>query len=115
MTPPLTALRRLPPLIRFMLAHGVVGFGLSALAMLALFWSDLGGIATLMQKSDLAPVPALLLWFFMGLTFGSVQIGTAVMLLPYPDDENGRDGGHRARPPLLAALAVPVRVTPRRG
>jgi hypothetical protein len=54
-----------------------------------------------------------LLWFFAGLTFGSVQIGTAVML------QDGRDdaprGGRRLRLPRLAA-PVPARVVAaRRG
>ena len=46
-------------------------------------------------------LPALLLWFFCGLTFGSVQIGAAVMLLGSDDDEPR--GGTRI------PVAIPVR------
>jgi len=51
-----------------------------------------------------------LLWFFTGLTFGSVQIGAAVML----DDGSDRPaGGRRLRvPPALVPVRVPAR--PRR-
>jgi len=46
-----------------------------------------------------------MLWFFSGLTFGSVQIGAAVMLQDRPDDTPR--GGHRQR---LRLAPVPVRV-----
>jgi hypothetical protein len=52
-----------------------------------------------------------LLWFFTGLTFGSVQIGAAVML------QDGRDdaprGGRRQRLPLVPAPARAVLRAPR--
>jgi hypothetical protein len=99
------SLRRLPVAVRFMLLHGLVGFGLSTLFVAAVLWSDPGGVGQLILKQGGIPVIAML-WFFTGLTFGSVQIGVAVML------QEGRDdaprGGRRQRPrPIL----VPVRAT----
>jgi hypothetical protein len=91
---------RLPVAVRFMILHGLVGFGLAAVFVAALLWADPGGVGQLILKQGGAPVIALL-WFFTGLTFGSVQIGTAVML------QDGRDdtprGGRRLR-------LVPARV-----
>lgn len=110
---------RLPPIpvaVRFMVLHGLIGFGLSALFVGAVLWADPGGVGALILKHGGAPVIALL-WFFSGLTFGSVQIGTAVML------QDGRDdaprGGRRLRLPQVLRwppAAVPARVAAgRRG
>ncbi len=98
------SLRRIPPAVRFMVLHGLVGFGLSALFVAAVLWADPGGVGTLILKHGGIPVIAML-WFFSGLTFGSVQIGTAVMLQDRPDDTPR--GGHRQR---LRFAPVPVRV-----
>jgi uncharacterized RDD family membrane protein YckC len=98
-------LRRIPVAVRFMVLHGLVGFGLAAIFVAAVLWADPGGVGSLILRHGGLPV-ILLLWFFTGLTFGSVQIGTAVML------EDGRDegprGGRRFRlpQPLRPARAV---------
>ncbi|MEO3470769.1 hypothetical protein AAFN86_02800 [Roseomonas sp. CAU 1739] len=101
------SLRRMPTAVRFMVLHGLIGFGLSALFVAAVLWADPGGVGQLILKQGGIPVIAML-WFFSGLTFGSVQIGTAVML------QDGRDdaprGGRRQR---LQAVPVPVRVPAR--
>lgn len=70
--------RTLPRLIA---VHGGAGFGISALFMGLILWGDPAGLAALLRHADGHPWPLLLLWFFCGLTFGSVQIGNAVMLL----------------------------------
>jgi len=51
--------------------------------------------------------PALVLWFFVGLTFGSVQIGAATMLM----EDRNRPGPHRGIgvPALLAPALLRVR------
>ena len=98
--------RRIPVAVRFMLLHGLVGFGLAAIFVGAVLWSDPGGVGRLILREGGLPVIALL-WFFTGLTFGSVQIGAAVML---QDGRDGPRGGRRARlpsPPLR--VAVPAR------
>lgn len=99
-------LRRIPVAVRFMVVHGLIGFGLSAVFVAAVLWSDPGGAGGVILKHGGLPVIGLL-WFFTGLTFGSVQIGAAVML------QDGRDdaprGGRRLRPRLPPLLAVPAR------
>lgn len=98
-------LRRVPVAVRFMVLHGLVGFGLSALFVAAVLWADPGGVGSLILRHGGLPV-IVLLWFFSGLTFGSVQIGTAVML------QDGRDdaprGGRRFRLPAAMRLAPAV-------
>jgi hypothetical protein len=100
------SLRRIPVAVRFMLVHGLVGFGLAAIFVGAVLWSDPGGVGRLILREGGLPVIALL-WFFTGLTFGSVQIGAAVML---QDGTDRPGGGRRLRvPPAL----VPVRAAAR--
>jgi len=107
--PPLAALgRRLPVAVRFMLQHGAIGFGIAAVFVALLMATDMAGLGTLLRGADSAPLPALLLWFFCGLTFGSVQIGAAVMLMD--TDDQPPAGGTRA--PIL--VPIPVRARRRR-
>lgn len=99
-------LRRIPVAVRFMVLHGLVGFGLAAIFVVALLWSDPGGAGRLILREGGVPVVALL-WFFTGLTFGSVQIGAAVML---QDGADRRGGGRRQRvAPALVPAPIPVR------
>lgn len=102
------AWRRLPFLVRFMLAHALVGFGLSALVVGALLWWDLGGLGTLLARAGGHPWPTLLLWFFLGLTLGSVQMGVAFMLETGGGDDDRPGGGKKEvrLPSLLRAATV---------
>ena len=91
--PPRTALRlpalvgpnSLPPLVRFLLGHALIGFVAAALFVTALITLDIGGIGTVLGQSDLAVPATLLLTFVLGLTFASVQMGIAVMTGNTPD------------------------------
>jgi hypothetical protein len=74
----------MPALLRFLLLHAAVGFGLSALMVAFLLWADPGGLAGLLLRAEGHPWPLLLLWFFGGLTFGAVQLGVAII-------QQGRD------------------------
>jgi hypothetical protein len=65
--------------LRLMLPGALGGFTISTLLVGALVWSDFGGIGSLMLRSQEHPLPILLLWFFLGLSASSVQIGIAVM------------------------------------
>ena len=100
-------LRRIPVAVRFMVLHGLVGFGLAAIFVAAVLWADPGGVGSLILTHGGLPV-IVLLWFFTGLTFGSVQIGAAVMLLETDDEPPA--GSTRA--PILAP--IPVRARRRR-
>ncbi len=100
------AWRRLPQLVRFLILHGLVGFGVSALFVAALVATDPGGAGTVLVQGAGSPWPVAVLWFFSGLTFGGVQIAAALMLL---DEE-------AARPPRRGTpVPVPVRARSRRG
>ncbi|MBB3896911.1 hypothetical protein [Roseococcus suduntuyensis] len=66
--------------LHFVLWHIGIGALLSAGFVAALLHTDLHGIGTLLLRAPEHPFPLLLLWFFLGLTFASVQLGTAIML-----------------------------------
>jgi hypothetical protein len=95
---------RMPQLIRLMLLHGALGFGISAVFVALLVSTDTNGLAALLHGAESYPLPTLLLWFFCGLTFGSVQIGTALML---SDQDSAPRGGTRI--PVALPAAIPVR------
>ncbi len=97
------SLHRIPVAVRFMIMHGLIGFGLSALFVAAVLWADPGGVGGLILKHGGIPVVTML-WFFSGLTFGSVQIGAAVMLC------DGRDEPPRGRRQRLQAAPIPIPV-----
>ena len=101
--------RRLPMLVRFLLCHAAIGFGLAAVFVAALLLAAPGGAGRLLLTGAGHWWPALVLWFFVGLTFGSVQIGAATMLLDTAGDRPPPRGG-RGVPSGL----VPIRVRARR-
>ena len=103
---PLRRFRRLPPMIRFMAAHGAIGFLLAAIFLAGLLAADPGGMRHLLLSSAGSPWPAVVLWFFLGLTFGSVQTGAAIMLMSR-DDDTPR-GARRMR-----LVPIPVRAVRR--
>jgi len=102
----------MPKLVRFLLIHAAIGFGLAFVFVATLVAFDTGGLRTLMMNSDVGIVAFLLLVFLNGLTFGSVQIGVAVMLLGEEDGDHDEGGGgdrlwNRAWAHVRAWLAPP--------
>jgi len=93
-------MRPLPSHIRFLLLHAATGFGLALLFVLGLLWSDPRGIGMLLRQSPEWPWPAVWLWYFLGLTFGSVMMGGAIMLLGTSDPGNTTDEPRLNRPPV---------------
>lgn len=71
----------MPNLVRFLLLHAAIGFGLAAIFVAALLLADPGGIGTLLRRAPVASGPVLLLWLFTGMTFAAAQFGVAIMLL----------------------------------
>lgn len=76
----------LPQLVGFLARHAAIGFLLGAAAAGAVIGSNLGGITDLMRQAGLGAVPSLMLTAAFGLTFASLQMGFAVMLLPRSDE-----------------------------
>ena len=96
---------------RFLIRHALIGFALAILLVgLALIF-DLLGLRGLAAASRSGPVAIGVLAFSLGLTFASVQMGMAVMLLGRADDP---DSG-KARPiPTDQARPIPATLRNRR-
>ncbi len=105
--------RRLDPLHAMLLGNLVWGIALGLLFVLGVYLLDLGHIRTLMAKSRDGLLALALLTLGSVVTFASVVMGGAVMLLPSGEDDGpGRGHGQRrgtAGPILLRAL-VPLRL-----
>ncbi len=71
----------LPLLVRFLIRHALIGFGLALVFVALLLALDIGGIATLIFASSSAALALIILVFSMAVTFSSVQMGFAVMFL----------------------------------
>ncbi len=97
----------MPELIKILLRNAAIGFAIAAIFVASLIFGDVGGLGSLIATSDAGLGAALLLFFLLGLTFGSAQIGFAIML--ERSDGNGRKGGSKylARRKLLFQ---PVRI-----
>ncbi|GGB56252.1 hypothetical protein GCM10011505_41470 [Tistrella bauzanensis] len=94
----------MPTLVRFVLMHALVGFGLAFATVGALLWFDVSGLGTLMAASADGVLAAAVLIFFMGLTLGSVQVAFAVWF--QAGEDQGTSGGRRMR---LPAMFLPPR------
>jgi len=103
-----------PELVRFLVRHAAVGFAISAGFVGLILAADPNGIGTLLTGADGHPLPLVLLWFFCGLTFASVQMGAAVMLLGADDDRRGSRAPAAPAGLILRPIPVPVRARARR-
>jgi hypothetical protein len=89
---PLLAWRRLPKLVTFLLRHAALGFALAAIFVAAILALDPQDARALLTGAAGHWWPAVVLWFFTGLTFGAVQIGAATMLLEHAEPPRPRGG-----------------------
>lgn len=110
----------MPAHVVFLARHALIGFALAVAFVGVMAWFDIASLRTLAAKSDSTLVAFPVLTFFLGLTFASVQMGAAIMLLPHDDGKGGGGGGssrvaawlaHHFGPP---ATLAPVRVGARR-
>ncbi len=95
----------MPTLVRFLVTHAAIGITLAAAFVGALVAFDVARLGTLVQTSSDGMLAVALLTAGLGVTFGSVQMGFAVMLM------NGRDdttGGSRVRLRRLVPLRAKV-------
>ena len=96
-------------LTSFVLRHALIG-GAAAVLFVALFLAaDVGGLGSLVARSADGPLAAVVMTVFFAITFGSVQVGFALMLKDWDEDEIGRGGLRAATPP--EAIPLPVRAT----
>lgn len=96
---------RPPSFVRFLMLHAAIGFCLAGLFTAALIWFNPNDLGTLLARAPDYPLPTIILWYLLGLTCSSCQMGAAIMLLGSSNDD-GRNGRFRAV--IGRALRVPA-------
>ncbi|MEP9354183.1 hypothetical protein ABLE93_11365 [Xanthobacter sp. KR7-65] len=99
----------MPFLVRFLLRHAVIGVGLAGLFVALMVAFDVARLGTLFAGSPDGYLALAVLTLALGVTFGSVQMGFAVMLM---SDRAEPPSGRRAR--LRRLVPSPVRIGARR-
>lgn len=77
---------RMPAHVKFLIRHALIGFSIGLVAVALIVSQDLFRIGTLIGASSDRWLALGMLGFMFGLTFGSVQMGFAIMLLADTDD-----------------------------
>jgi uncharacterized membrane protein len=90
----------MPPLIRLYIRHCAIGFLLSAVFVGLLFAFDVAKLWTLVSRSDMGVIAALMLFMGNGIVFAGVQFGITIMRMGERDDE--------PRGGLRDPVAIPV-------
>jgi hypothetical protein len=111
MTTPTRFLRR-QPLIRFLIAHCLIGIAAGWLMLAGLLALDVGGLGTLIMRSAAPWLAIAVLAFGIAVTFGSASMGAAIMSLHRGNGGGDERGGRPARRRIRAL--VPVRIGVRR-
>ena len=88
----------MPMLLFFLAVHCGMGvaFGVAVAALIVLF--NVAGLKDLLATSSEPIIPTFMLFALFALTFGSLKMGIAIMMLPY-DDRRGSDGDEPPEPP----------------
>ncbi len=106
----------MPAHVVFLARHALIGFALAVAFVGVMAWFDIASLRTLAAKSDSTLVAFPVLTFFLGLTFASVQMGAAIMLLPHDDGKGGGGGGSsRVGAWLIRFFAPPPALVPARA
>lgn len=111
-TSPLQKNRPANRLVRYLVPHAAGGFAMAGLLVWGLLANDVGGLWTLASQTDVGPMAIGVLTFFTGLTFASVQMGVAIMMLGHRLDDS--EHGRRLPPGALQPVRVRARIQPRR-
>jgi hypothetical protein len=84
----------LPQLVRFLAVHALIGFAFAGAFTFGLIKLNPGNIGTLLANAEGYPLPTIILWFMLGLTSSSCQMGAAIMLLGETPDDTGSGGAY---------------------
>lgn len=99
----------MPDHIRMIVKHAAIGFAISAAFTAMLLWFNVGNLWHLVTHTTEGPIAVAMLVIFGTITFGSVQIGYAIMSMGEENDDP--EGGHRDSLPVAEPqpVAIPVK------
>ena len=96
----------LPPLLAYLGRHCLIGIAAGWSLLAGLIATDVGSLWSLLSRSGHWPEALALLVIFFAITFGSLAMGTAVMLLGSQDGDGEQRRRRRSRPALGARPAL---------
>lgn len=88
----------MPKLVKFLLFHAAVGFALALLSVVGILAFNVANMYDLIMHSDYKWVAIIALTILMTITLSAVQMGVAIMCLPYDDDDDDDDRGGTKAP-----------------
>lgn len=94
----------MPKLIHLYIRNVVFGFGLSALFVFALLYTNVANLWHLVSASEMGWIAVVMLFFFNGAVFAGVQFAMTIMRMEETDDD--ASGGKR----VPVATNIPARV-----
>ncbi len=94
----------MPELVRLYIKQIFIGFGLSAIFVAGLLYTNVGNLWHLISTSDIGLIAVAMLFMFHGVVFAGVQFAIVIMRMEKTDDTP--KGGTRA--PI--ATTIPIRV-----
>ena len=100
----------MPKLVKFLMFHAGVGFALALMSVIAILGLNVANLGELIMTSSFKWIAILALVVLMTITLASVQMGVAIMCLPYDksdDDDSGN--GLKDVSPAQHYATVPVR------
>ncbi|WP_245926662.1 hypothetical protein [Breoghania corrubedonensis] len=102
------------PLFRLLAINWLAGFVVTVLLVAGFYLTDIGGLWSLIMRSETPFVPIAMLFFGFLITFTSAAMGTAIMSMP-SDGSGGGGRRLRIRAPELVPIRVKANANPRRG
>ncbi len=94
----------MPKLVRLYIKQILIGFGLSAIFVAALLYTNVANLWHLVTSSEIGWIAVAMLFLFNGLVFAGVQFAIVIMQMAGEDD--GPKGGRK----VPVATNVPARV-----
>lgn len=94
------------PLYRLLAINFVIGAGVAALIVAGLLVTDAVGIGTLIAHTQNPVIAVVLLYGGFFITFTSVTMGCAIMLLPRDEEDDGNGGGHKQHSGSMHGLVL---------
>ncbi|MEJ1991842.1 MAG: hypothetical protein P8X50_09055 [Maritimibacter sp.] len=94
----------MPKLVRLYITQIMVGFGLSAIFVSALLYTNVANLWQLISTSDVGWIAVIMLFMFNGLVFSGVQFAIVIMQM------EGRDDGPKGGRKIPVATNIPARI-----
>lgn len=98
----------MPKLIELYIRQVLIGFGLSAVFVSLLLYTNVGNLWHLVSTSSVGVIAVIMLFMFHGIVFAGAQFAFAILRMA--EDEDDQSGGKRQPEPVLEPALIPIPV-----